>query len=85
MLQFGLINAPSELQRLMVRVVEELKGPEVSVYLNDILITTETEERLLEVLKETLTAFRRANLKGKPQKCRFMESCLEAMWQTEMD
>lgn len=52
-LPFGLTNAPSEFQRLMDRVLGELKGPEVSVYLDDILIATETEERHLEVLEET--------------------------------
>ncbi|KAK6027021.1 zinc knuckle [Ostertagia ostertagi] len=76
-LPFGLTNAPAAFQRLMDKVLGNLKGSEVSVYLDDILIATETEQRHLEVLEQTLEAFRKANLKVKPQKCRLMEPSLE--------
>ncbi|VDO91717.1 unnamed protein product [Haemonchus placei] len=76
-LPFGLTNAPAAFQRLMDQVLGDLKGTEVSVYLDDILIATKTEERHLEVLERTLEAFRKANLKVKPQKCRLMQCSLE--------
>ncbi|EYB86579.1 hypothetical protein Y032_0276g1080 [Ancylostoma ceylanicum] len=80
-LPFGLTNAPSAFQRLMGRVLGDLKGPEVSVYIDDILIATKSEERHLEVLGKVLETFQRANLKVKPQKCRLMESSLEFLGQ----
>ncbi|EYC04967.1 hypothetical protein Y032_0084g1698 [Ancylostoma ceylanicum] len=75
-LPFGLTNAPAEFQRLIDKVLGELKGSEVSVYYV-ILVATETMETHLVVLWGVFDALRRARLKLKPQKSRLMESKLE--------
>ncbi|WKX98818.1 hypothetical protein Q1695_014030 [Nippostrongylus brasiliensis] len=72
-LPFGLSTSPAEFQRMMDRVLGEHKDREVFVYIDDILVATEAEERHQEVLAGVLQALRNANLKLKPQKCVFME------------
>ncbi|EYC44817.1 hypothetical protein Y032_0448g1634 [Ancylostoma ceylanicum] len=56
----------------MDMVLKGLRDKEVFVYIDDILIATETKERHFEVLKLVLEALRAANLKFKPQKCIFL-------------
>ncbi|XGW04518.1 hypothetical protein V3C99_015585 [Haemonchus contortus] len=57
----------------MDRVLGDLKGEEVFVYIDDILVATDSEERHLQMLTKVFEAFRKANLKFKPQKCWLME------------
>ncbi|EYC17459.1 hypothetical protein Y032_0030g2061 [Ancylostoma ceylanicum] len=76
-LPFGLTAAPAVFQRFMEKVLGELIGPEVAVYIDDIIIATETLERHTEVLGAVLDAFQRANLKIKPQKCRLVEPAIQ--------
>ncbi|PIO59319.1 hypothetical protein TELCIR_19219 [Teladorsagia circumcincta] len=47
---------------------------EVSVYIDDILIATDTEKRHYEELTEVLKALQNAHLRVKPQKCKLMGS-----------
>ncbi|KIH68629.1 hypothetical protein ANCDUO_01035 [Ancylostoma duodenale] len=63
---FGFTNAPSAFQRLMEKVLGDVLGTEVSVYIDDVLIATDTIERHYEVFEQVLRAFARANLKIKP-------------------
>uniref|UniRef100_A0A7I4YT76 RNA-directed DNA polymerase n=1 Tax=Haemonchus contortus TaxID=6289 RepID=A0A7I4YT76_HAECO len=72
-LPFGLCTSPAVFQRLMDRVLGDLKGEEVFVYIDDILVATDSEERHLQMLTKVFEAFREAKLKFKPQKCRLME------------
>ncbi|KAL6737984.1 hypothetical protein Aduo_011585 [Ancylostoma duodenale] len=58
----------------MDSVLGDLKDREVFVYIDDILVATESEERHYEVLTKVMDALQRANLKLKPQKCVLMES-----------
>lgn len=46
-----------------------IEDQEVFVYIDDVLIATETLPRHFEVLEMVLSAMRKANLKLKPQKC----------------
>ncbi|KAL6723933.1 hypothetical protein Aduo_018883 [Ancylostoma duodenale] len=71
---FGLTNAPSAFQRLMEKVLGHVLGSEVSVYIDDVLIATDTVERHYEVFEQVLLASQQANLKIKPQKCRVLET-----------
>ncbi|KAK6010694.1 hypothetical protein OSTOST_24252 [Ostertagia ostertagi] len=57
----------------MDRVLGDLKGEEVFVYIDDVLVATDSEERHLEMLTRVFEAFRKAKLKFKPQKCLLME------------
>jgi len=65
----GLCNAPATFQRLMNRVLHGQIGRCCFVYLDDILIFSNSEEDHLQHLREVLTALRNNQLYAKPGKC----------------
>ena len=83
---FGLKNAPAVFQRLMQRVLMGLnpdEGPSfVSVYLDDIIIYSETLEAHLEHLPLVLRRFDKDGLKLKPSKCHFVCGAVQYLGHT---
>ena len=75
---FGLKNAPAAFQRLMQTVLRDLNpgnGPDfVSVYLDDILIFSQTLEDHFNHLQKVVQRIKEANLKLKPSKCQLPSS-----------
>lgn len=71
-LPFGLVNSPATLSRLMDRVLGhgELE-PNVFVYLDDIVIVTETFEDHVRLLREVAKRLKQANLLINIEKSRF--------------
>ena len=67
---FGVMNAPAVFQRLMQRVLSGLQF--ASVYLNDAIVYSETLEEHVNYLKAIFERLRKANLKLKPEKCKFV-------------
>lgn len=59
---FGLHNSPATWQRLMDKVLGPELEPHVFVYLDDVVVVTQTFEKHLEILKEVLKRLRAANL-----------------------
>ena len=78
---FGLKNAPAVFQRLMQRVLHGLnpeEGPDfVSVYLDDVLVFSETLEEHLGHLRSVMGRLGAAGLKLKPSKCCFIREEVE--------
>lgn len=75
---FGLCNSPSTLQRMMDEIFRfEINTRKVMIYMDDILITTETEEEGWEILKDILKKLRRCRLLIKLLKCEFMKPTVE--------
>ena len=72
---FGLTNAPAVFQRLMQRVLAGLNleaGPDfVAVYIDDVLIFSQTIEEHLMHLRAVIQRIREVGLKLKPSKCHF--------------
>ena len=68
---FGLCNAPSTFMRLMDRVLRHLTWKCCLVYLDDIIIFSIDFQTHLVRIKSVLVALDKANLKLKPEKCRF--------------
>ena len=70
---FGLKNTPAVFQRLMQKILMGLnpeEGPDfVSVYLDDVIVFSDTFETHLEHLQQVLQRFQAAGLKLKPSKC----------------
>ena len=66
---FGLCNAPATFQRLMQIILTGLEGKSCFVYLDDILVVSNTFEDHLSHLSEVLMRLRRAGLRLKPKKC----------------
>ena len=69
-LPFGVSSAPGMFQRTMDSLLQGL--PHVTVYLDDILITGETEQEHLQNLDTVLQKLQTAGLRMKKSKCLFM-------------
>ena len=70
---FGLCNAPATFQRLMDRVLKDLKWSECLVYIDDIVIFGRTFDEHLCHVANVLSHLRQAGLKLKPEKCYFLQ------------
>ena len=68
---FGLVTAPATFQRLMGTIFGDLHWEGVLVYLDDILIHSETVEGLLKLLKIVLDRLRASGLTLRLKKCSF--------------
>uniref|UniRef100_A0A914HF90 RNA-directed DNA polymerase n=1 Tax=Globodera rostochiensis TaxID=31243 RepID=A0A914HF90_GLORO len=68
---FGLSNAVATFQRFMSRLFEGIIDDFVFVYIDDILIASETFEKHLEHLKAVFGRIKEAGLKLKVSKCHF--------------
>ena len=71
-LPYGISSAPGIFQKAMEQLLQGI--PHVSVYIDDILITAETEAEHLKILEEVLDRLAKAELRVKKHKCKFMAS-----------
>lgn len=70
---FGLCNAPSTFQRLMDRVLRHGRQFGVFVYIDDIIIASQTWEEHLMALRYVFQQLKAAGLSLKIKKCRFAQ------------
>lgn len=70
-LPFGLHNAPATWQRLVDSVLGMDLEPYVFVYLDDVIVVTQTFEKHLEILEEIFKRLTEANLTLNKDKCHF--------------
>ena len=68
---FGLTNTSEIFQRLMNYVLYDYLNDFVIVYLNDILVCSDTFEEHLAHLRKVFIKLRKANLVIKLKKCKF--------------
>ena len=73
-LPFGLCNAPASFERLMERVLSGLHWKICLVYLDDIIVYSNSFEQHIERLQQVLDCLNAAGLKLKPQKCRLFKT-----------
>ena len=71
---FGLTNAPATFQHLMESCLGELHLNWCIIYLDDIIVFSETPEEHLERLRGIFDKLAKAGLKLKPNKCKFFQS-----------
>ena len=69
-LPFGVSSAPGIFQKAMETLLQGISH--VSVYIDDILITGETETDHLQTLERVLERLAKAGLRAKKNKCKFM-------------
>lgn len=74
---FGLTNAPAVFQRLMDKVLGELKNSIAFPYLDDIIIPSRTIEEGMTRLRRVLESFHRHHLTLKLEKCSFFSESIE--------
>lgn len=74
---FGLVNAPVVFQRMLNAALGQLRFTRVLVYLDDILIPTQTIEEGLEILREVLEIFKTHGLTLNLKKCNFLATTIE--------
>jgi hypothetical protein len=73
-LPFGLSNSPSNFQRLMDTVLRNLVGIECWIYIDDVILFSDTAEEHAQRLENVLRRFDEANLQLHPGKCVFAQS-----------
>lgn len=75
---FGLTNSPATFQALMNSIFTDLiASGKVAVYLDDILIFTETLDEHRIIVNEVLTRLARHDLYLRPEKCEFKRASIE--------
>ena len=70
---FGLCNSPLTYMKLMNTVLQGLIGSTASVFLDDILIVSKTEEEHFKKLDLVFSRLKGAGLKVKLEKCSFLQ------------
>ena len=66
---FGLCNAPATFQRVMQNCLGELNLTYALIYLDDVIVFSQTQASHLDRLRAVFQRFRDQNLKLKPSKC----------------
>ena len=74
---FGLSNAPGTFERLMETVLQGMQWERAVLYLDDIIVFSDSVEEHLKRLEEILQRLRAANLMLKPSKCHFFKRQVE--------
>ena len=70
---FGLCNTPAMFQRLMQNCLGELNLTYALIYLDDIVVFSDTEKEHVKCLAAVFERFRERGLKLKPSKCEFFK------------
>nr|GEX82108.1 reverse transcriptase domain-containing protein [Tanacetum cinerariifolium] len=68
---FGLKNAGATYQRLMDKVFESQMGRNIEVYMDDLVVKSHTEVKMVRDIEETFQTLRKINMKLNPKKCSF--------------
>ena len=67
---FGMINSLAIFQVMINEILRDLVNKDkVAIFINDILVRTETEKRHNEIMEEVLRRLEENNLYMKPEKC----------------
>ncbi|XP_072074362.1 uncharacterized protein [Arachis hypogaea] len=68
---FGLKNAGATYQRLVNKIFQNLSGTKLEVYIDDMLVKTDSDEQLISDLKAVTDTLRRHQMRLNPTKCAF--------------
>ncbi|GKC64392.1 reverse transcriptase domain-containing protein, partial [Tanacetum coccineum] len=68
---FGLKNAGVTYQRLVDKAFDDQVGRNIEVYVDDLVIKSHTETKMLRDIDETFRTLRKINMKLNPKKCTF--------------
>jgi len=76
-LAFGLPNTPATFQRSLDIILSRMTGKTCLVYLDDVIVFSDTPENHLKALDEALTRLGRASVSLKAKKCQFFQKSVE--------
>ncbi|GKC24717.1 reverse transcriptase domain-containing protein [Tanacetum coccineum] len=68
---FGLRNAKATYQRLVDKAFHKQIGRNLEVYVDDLVIKSRTEDKIVRDIEETFKTLREINMKLNPKKCTF--------------
>ena len=75
---FGLTNSPATFQAMMNKLLRDLINTgKIAVFINDVIMRTETEEGHDELVAEVVKRLEENNLYVKPEKCKWKVSEVE--------
>ena len=74
---FGLCNAPATFQRLMNYILRDVLGKKALVYLDDVIIFSDTFEEHLADIRIVFDLIRSAGLRLKRTKCQFIKESVD--------
>ena len=74
---FGLCNAPGTFERLMETVLRGMQWERAVLYLDDIIIFSDSIQEHMNRLEEVFNRLKEANLTLKPSKCHFFQKQVE--------
>jgi len=73
---FGLTNLPATFQTMMNDLFRDMVNQgNTAIFIDDIIVTTDTEKGHNEIVEEVLRKLEENNLFVKPEKCRWKVSC----------
>ncbi|GJX83441.1 reverse transcriptase domain-containing protein [Tanacetum coccineum] len=70
-MSFGLKNAGATYQRLVDKAFEKQIGRNLELYVDDLVIKSQTEKEVIRDIEETFKTLREINMKLNPKKCAF--------------
>ena len=73
----GITNAPSSFQRLMERCMGDLNRKEVLVFIDDVIVFSNTLEEHEIRLRQVLERLKEYGLKLSPEKCKFFQTSVK--------
>ena len=82
---FGLKSSPVTFVRLMDLVLGDLMNKGVSIYIDDLVIGSDSVEEHIRLIREVLKRLRKAGLKLKLEKCKFMQKKIDYLGHTLSD
>ncbi|GKE28561.1 reverse transcriptase domain-containing protein, partial [Tanacetum coccineum] len=68
---FGLKNARATYKRLVDTIFEGKMGSNLEAYVDDMVIKSKTEQKMIKDVEETLLKLKKVNMKINPKKCSF--------------
>jgi len=79
-MQFGTTNAPADFQGYINNAIREALDEFASVYLDDVLIYSDSEEEYIHHVKWIMQRLLKAGLYLKPEKCEFHKEIVRYLW-----
>lgn len=77
-LPFGYVETPAEFQKRILQIFDHLvRDDKILIYMDDVVIATDTIEQNLHILKEVLITLRKYNLGLNLSKCQFLKNEIE--------